>query len=651
MRMNPKAIPVPGLTCLGLTCLLAACGGGGGGGTTPGTATSSISGIISSPGSLGSAALGGALPHAAPRWSGRWSGASWWTDPAAVRAKREARGVGPEGIIPGEFIVKRRGSLGAQALEPLRVGDTSLRLSRSLGLPGVGLYRVTAGAGTDAAGIVRELAARADVEYAEPNRLLHALRTPNDTYFPFQWDAQAMRLPAAWDQTTGKAVTVAVVDTGIVNHPDLAGRLLPGLDMVQDVDNAGDGDGIDANPTDEGGDTGYHGTHVAGTIAAASNNGAGVAGVSWGARIVPVRVLGTSGGGTLDDIVVGTFWAAGGQVEGLPANPNPARVVNLSLGGPGQCSDVQRDLFRALADNGVVAVVAAGNDDKDAGGYTPASCPNVITVGAVGPDGKRAYYSNYGARVDVMAPGGNTRLKLDIGGQKVPGGILSTVAAVEDGKLVATYDVYEGTSMAAPHVAGLVALMKGEQPNLTTAQTLARLRATSTPLSGADCGVAGGCGAGLVNAAAALSGSGTPAPAPTPPPTPTPVGEIQTLVAAFYVLPSGYDEDRSRAALVNQETLRNSYKLGGLEPGRYNVAAWQDLDGDEEVDDGEPFGIYFDPVNKTANVTVDNVARNIIGIDIDLEPYRATSQAQRAARAPGAQGALAAAAQARAASR
>ncbi|WP_216322300.1 S8 family peptidase [Deinococcus aestuarii] len=647
MRVNPKAIAV-----LGLTCLLAACGGNGGGGT-PSQPVSSISGLILAPGALGSSAQAGELTRETPPdWA---THESWWTDPAAARARREARGVAADGSVPGEFIVKRRGSLSAQALATLRVGDTSLRLERPLGLPGVGLYRVTSGGGADVAAVVQGLAARADVEYAQPNAYVQALRTPNDTYFPFQWDAQAMRLPAAWDGTTGKAVTVAVVDTGIVNHPDLAGRILPGLDMVQDVNDSGDGDGTDLNPTDEGGDTGYHGSHVAGTIAAASNNGAGIAGVSWGAKILPIRVLGTSGGGTLDDIIIGTFWAAGGTVEGLPANPNPAQVVNLSLGGKRACSQVEQDLFGALANAGVIAVVAAGNEDDNAGGYAPASCGNVITVGATGPDGKRAPYSNYGARVDVMAPGGNTELLLEIGGKRIPGGILSTVADTDDaGRLVATYGIMEGTSMAAPHVAGLVALMKGEQPGLTTAQALARLKATSTPLSSADCGVSGGCGAGLVNAAAALSTSGgTPTPAPTPAPTPTPVGQVQTFVAALYRLSSGYDESRSHAATVHQDTLRKTYTLGELEPGRYNVAAWQDLDGDEEVDDGEPFGLYYDAVNKTFDVTVDNVARKIIGIDIDMQPYSASASGQAApfARSSGPLDALRAAAEARTASR
>ena len=265
--------------------------------STPG-AISNIGGVVKSPGTIGSASSDEPAPLSIPA-----SSSSWWTDPESVQRRQAAAGASPEGIVPGEYIVRLETSLGTQRLSntgTLRIGDARLQLVRSLGLPGMGLYRAQRGEQASTAPsvqqVVSQLSARSDVLSAEPNRWLHVMSTPNDKFFPLQWGAQAMKLPTAWDTTTGvsgKGVTVAVVNTGIVNHPDLAGKLLQGIDFVQDPTNSSDGDGADTDPTDEGGDTGYHGTHVAGIIAAATNNSLGVAGVSWGAKIVPIRVLGT----------------------------------------------------------------------------------------------------------------------------------------------------------------------------------------------------------------------------------------------------------------------------------------------------------------------------------------------------------------------
>ena len=615
-----------------LSLSLVACGGGGGTSTTapapaPGAVTSSVSGLLSLPGALPGTQT--TASQAAYDFGGLklLSGHSWWTSPAQVRARQQAAGIPESGVIPGEYIVRRRS--GVVASQSLSAGGVTLNFQRSLGLPGLALYKTGAGGlGTlSLSSLQSALEARPDVAYAEPNRWYHAFAAPNDKLYPLQWDAQAMNLPTAWNTTTGKAVTVGVVDTGIVQHPDLLPKILPGLDLVTD----GTPNTFDTDPTDEGG-TEYHGSHVSGTVAAATNNAQGIAGVSWGAKILPVRVLGKDGGSSAN-ILIGTLWAAGYDFtkQGLPANPNPARVINLSLGGQGACSQSEQDVFDYLAQQGVIVVAAAGNEDQDATNSSPANCKNVITVGAIGPDGRRAPYSNYGSRIDVMAPGGDSSLKIKVGTTELPGGILSTVA---DDTAPGTYGyaLLDGTSMAAPHVAGLIALMKGEQPDLTVSQALAKLKATSTPLSSAACRVSGGCGAGLVNAAAALTGTAptptpTPTPAPTPAPLPTPVGEIKTYVAALYQLANGFDGDRSQIVVVDQKTLRNPYLLSGLVAGSYQVAGWQDLNGNQKVDTGEPFGIYVNPSTGNPGLSIDAVARSILGINVQLRPLQASSAA------------------------
>ncbi len=410
-------------------------------------------------------------------------------------------------FVPGEAIVKFRPGVQAQVL-------SGVRPLRDLGLEGTGLYELSGlgaqsvGAEADTLRQIAELSARADVEYAHPNYLLEATAEPNDPLYARQWHLRALNLPAAWDQTTGSAeVTVAVIDSGVLpGHPDLAPKLLPGYDFVE-ADFSGDGDGRDGDPTDPGGS--FHGSHVAGTAAASTNDGVGVAGVSWGARLLPVRVLGVeAGAGTLADAIDGILWSVGASVPGTPRNPNPADVLNLSLGGDFLCSQAQgfQEAFDRAAAAGAAVIVAAGNDNSDASYFTPSSCGGVVVVGATTFRNERAPYSNFGARIDVMAPGGNLDEDADADG--FPDGVLSSVFDPAGGGN--TYAYFQGTSMAAPHVAGLVALMKSVQPGLTPAEVLGVLRRTARPLTAASCRP--GCGAGLVDAAAALAALSTPAP-------------------------------------------------------------------------------------------------------------------------------------------
>ena len=319
-----------------------------------------------------------------------------------------------------------------------------------------------------------------------------------------------MSASTAWDAGTGSSsVTVAVVDTGILDHPDLAGRVLPGHDFIVDVDSARDGDARDGNPRDEGdwtedGDCSgfgaqpsfFHGLFIAGQIAANANNDLGIAGLDWAAKILPVRVLGKCGG-TFDDIAAGIAWSAGLPVDGAPANPHPARVINLSLGGFGSCpAAVQEVIDDALA-QGTVVVAAAGNESDDASFFSPANCSGVITVGALSRTGERSSYSNFGRRVDISAPGGD----VDVDGQ-----ILSTHAAGDTVPGDFNYDVGIGTSFAAPLVSGTLSLMFARNPNLTVGQALSLLQGSSSDFAlHTSCAFGGFCGMGMLNAGGAMA--------------------------------------------------------------------------------------------------------------------------------------------------
>ncbi len=343
-----------------------------------------------------------------------------------------------------------------------------------------------------------------------------------------------MNLPAAWDSADGTGVTVAVIDTGRTTHSDLDGNTVAGYDFISSTSDARDGNGRDSDPADEGDwnstdnecyqgsrahNSSWHGTHVAGTIAAVSNNTKGVAGVAPKAKLQHVRVLGKCGG-SLADISEAIVWASGGTVSGVPANTTPAKVVNMSLGGSGSCSATYQNAINGAVGRGTTVVVAAGNDAKDASGYQPASCSNVVVVAGLDRSGNRAdfnssgtYGSNYGTAVDIAAPGGETW-------SSSGNGILSTLNAGSTTPGSESYAFYQGTSMATPHVAGLAALMLSKK-SLTPSEVESTLTQNVRAIPGS---CSGGCGAGLVDAKKtidAVSG-GTPSPSPTVSPTSTP---------------------------------------------------------------------------------------------------------------------------------
>ncbi|PZP59352.1 MAG: Subtilisin-like serine protease [Pseudoxanthomonas spadix] len=313
-------------------------------------------------------------------------------------------------------------------------------------------------------------------------RAAAASTTPNDpAYAQLQWNFHdpvgGVNAEAAWTRSTGEGVVVAVIDTGVVqNNPDLAANVLPGYDMITDhrvsrrdsdgrVPGGYDlGDWVEADYCTALGASGnapepssWHGSHVSGTIAQVTNNSLATAGLAYNAKILPVRVLGSCGGFG-SDIADGMLWAAGLPVAGLPTNPNPAEVINMSLGSgaPDNCPQLYQDAIDQVNAAGTIIVVAAGNANANAGTYTMSSCNGVISVGATRVNGGRASYSNYGSRVDIAAPGGGGDVDGNPNGyifQVLNGGTQGPTSDWQIGGMA-------GTSMASPHVAAAVAMVQ-----------------------------------------------------------------------------------------------------------------------------------------------------------------------------------------------
>ncbi len=383
------------------------------------------------------------------------------------------------------------------ALPLSATSDTVLGLEQAPAQTLARTFRVRVSAGTDIEAAITRLNKVASVETVEPNRYREASVVPNDTRYPTQWGLPKINAPAAWDLTQGSStVVVAVIDSGIdLTHPELAPLLVPGFDMVDLGPNPvapnlrfeGDFSGRDPSPDDEVG----HGTHVAGTIAALSNNAAGVAGVTWNCRIMPVKALTravrldngrVTGVGASADIAAAIRWAA----------DNGASVINMSLGSPSGTTVEEAAVAYAVG-KGVVVIAAMGNDGS-ANPSFPAAFPDVVAVGAIDSADARASFSQTGPHIDVMGPG------VDIWSTDLAGG----------------FSMKSGTSMATPHVAGVAALIRSVKPGATVTEVVDILHQTARPLrdNPADPVPNDTYGWGLVDAAAAVvlaqGGSGLP---------------------------------------------------------------------------------------------------------------------------------------------
>ena len=337
----------------------------------------------------------------------------------------------------------------------------------------------------------------------------------NDLYFPLQWylnGKNGVSMPTAWKYSKGDGYkVVAVIDTGIRAHQQIDKALtrnadgsIYGYDFVSELANAADGDGEDSNPNDEGDSSGgnsFHGTHVAGIIAA-EHDFLGSAGIAPNVKLLPIRALGKDGG-TISDLVKAVNWAAGVKIAGIPQNKFPVSVINLSLGAKEvvSCTGGYASIFDAAIAKGITVIAAAGNESRASLSF-PGNCNGVITVVATQALGDRATYSNFGSGTLLSAPGG----EFNIGSTESPdsrGGIISSWV---DSANLPSYRLSEGTSMATPVVSGIVALMYSMQPNITPARVRAILQDSVRPFAPtSNCAIIGGCGAGIINAQLALA--------------------------------------------------------------------------------------------------------------------------------------------------
>ena len=462
-----------------------------------------------------------------------------------------ARPVAPSAPLPpveGEVIVKFKAdaatarkfalaagaadAASAQALLSSRARALGARVGRALQAgSAVGeRTQVMRAKGVDATTLAAQLAADPEVEYAVPNGRRRILSAPNDPLYAEaaagvrptgpdsgQWYLRApdstiksaIDIETAWLRHTGANVVVAVLDTGVRSeHPDLAGQLLPGYDFVSNATVANDGNGRDADASDPGdwvtdaetrtstfsdcgaSSSSWHGTATSSLVAGATNNSLGMAGSAPDAKVVPVRVLGKCYGSDAD-IQAGMLWAAGLAVDGVPANTNPARVINMSLGGSGSCDAGYQDVVNRITAAGVVIVAAAGNS---AGGPVgvPANCSGVIGVLALRHAGSKVGFSDLGPQISIAAPGGNC-INITEGSPCLYPILAATNSGTRgpvDSRWTDSFDISVGTSFSSPLVAGVAALMMGVQPGLTPAQVRSTLQSTARafPSTGADNG-------------------------------------------------------------------------------------------------------------------------------------------------------------------
>lgn len=417
--------------------------------------------------------------------------------------------------------------------------------------------------------LIKRYEKKEDVEWIEPNYLYYPTAVPDDRYYNYhQWDYINMNLEAAWDVEQGdRSVTVAVLDTGVImDHPDLDDQLLAGADLLGGKKSypVSNYEITDNDPTDETTliEGGSHGTHVAGVIGAETDNYSGIAGINWNVNILPVRVL-TRKGGTSWDIAEGIYYAL----------DQGADVINLSLGG-NYYSNLQKEAVETAVEKGVTIVAAAGNEGNSSV-YYPAAFDDVIAVGAVDKAGQKTAYSNYGPEVDIVAPGGGY-------GES----IYSTWGYYEAGATTASYGGMIGTSMATPHISGVVALLKANGVE-DREEIFSRL--TNTALDLGDPGRDDYYGYGLVDAYAALLGHSLAKP----------------VVFAAVEKDNKLDVKSKKVTVDSNE----DYTLDDIKGEDIKIIGWRDVNNNGRVDKGDYYG---------ESAKIDTNRGNISDLEIDI---------------------------------
>lgn len=434
-------------------------------------------------------------------------------------------------IDPTEIIVKYKdGSITTEKLDSVAKTITKTGAKISTLNEKLGFALVKLSDQKDYFTALSQLVNNSNVEYAEPNYVAHVTQTPNDPYYTQQWGLQDIKANLAWDKVSPAQranVTVAILDTGInANHEDLQASIVPGYNFIDNNNNPMDGHG--------------HGTHVAGIAAAITNNGKGIAGIAGGAKIMPVKVMNDSGSGDYASIINGIKYAA----------DHGAKVISMSLGGPG-FSQAMQDAVDYAISRGASVVAASGNSNSAVA--FPGNCNGVITVGAVDSNNQRASFSNYGPEMDVVAPGVN---------------IISSYKGS-----ASSYTSMSGTSMATPFVAGVTALVRAANPNLTSAEVTRIIDETATELGNA--GFDNYYGYGLVDANQVVdlalkgqTGNPNPAPTPTPAPNPTPTPVPGTNLALNKTAVASSVEGSARTAVkaVDGSTATRWASRPGIDP-------------------------------------------------------------------------------------
>lgn len=483
---------------------------------------------------------------------------------------------------------------------------------------------------------IAELKRRDDVEYAQPNYIYQSLATPNDNSYSKQWGLNQINAPLAWDISTGERsgggnVIVAVLDTGVlINHPDIQGQLVPGYDFINDVADAADGNGLDNNPNDPGnpsqpGTASFHGTHVAGIVAAASNNQLGVAGTSWQAKVMPVRVLGKTGAGSSYSLINGMRYAAGLANDSGQLPTQAADIINMSLGSTFDAANAPAEIsvINQIYAKNIMLVAAAGNSNTAIPFY-PASFDHVISVSSTNFSQQLSHFSNFGSTIDVAAPGGSSLRDDNNDGQA--DFIINLGATDATGSIQYGLTGKVGTSMSAPHVAGVLALMKAVYPALTAAQVNNLL---SNGVLTTDIGPAGkdnSFGYGRIDALKAVKEAQKLANGGQLPPQPTQlIADPQSLLAGQAdevnitiknvggkspTLSVSSSEDwltleaigNADTALSNNATLTYKAKINreGLGLGFYNATIRATADGDDN-----PAAVNIEVFMQVGNFSID----------------------------------------------